>query len=732
MKQGLLSLFALFLALGVNAQTIYNFDFETDVVVTDGADTLTYAWASGINNAEFNEVDLNLDGIKDLVIFEDIGSKVLPFVKLNGKYEYKPEYATKFPPVTRWLKMVDFNCDGKEDIFTHHPFGIYVYENTSTTELSFNLLMHNTGTSMVSFVPSLFNNGSPNKSNLAVLASDVPGIADVDNDGDIDILSFGVIGSGVEFHENVSANPCEMDFRYDTRGCWGSFREGSLDNKLQLDSCGYYRNHKAAHSGSTILMFDSDGNGQKDILLGDVSFNNLVLGVNTGEDTLAHVTSSDTAFPGYDIPADITLFPSSWYMDVDNDGLKDLIASPHTAGSENYRSVWFYKNSGANNNPVFGFVEDNFMQKDMIDVGEGAMPVLYDYDKDGLTDLLISNYGYHNNSGVYDARIAYFRNTGTATDPKFDLITRDFLNLSSLGLKNSLYPTFGDLDGDTDDDLILGDADGNLQYLRNTGTNANPIYASVTTPNFEGIDVGNFATPFLVDLNSDNLLDLVIGGENGRLAYFENTGSINFPAYTNYTNTLGDVDVRNRINQGYSVPYVFMDSTSGNFQFFVGNVEGTLYHYTANNGTINDFTLMDSVLTGYDYGLRSAPTLGHLNGDEWFDMVVGGYAGGVELLYGDSTDVDSTISIDEEKQAKVNLAVFPNPTSGVFTVELQNIAVNDIVSAEVYNIMGAKITDLNFKGSKATANLSSQTNGIYLVRIETRNAIVTKRISIQH
>ena len=62
---------------------------------------LKYPWAGGLNSCTFEPVDLNLDGKLDLVIFERLGNRILPFIQ-NGTsgisdYTYHPEYAALFP-----------------------------------------------------------------------------------------------------------------------------------------------------------------------------------------------------------------------------------------------------------------------------------------------------------------------------------------------------------------------------------------------------------------------------------------------------------------------------------------------------------------------------------------------------------------------------------------------------------------------------------------------------------
>ncbi|MCB0779375.1 MAG: hypothetical protein KDC03_07565, partial [Flavobacteriales bacterium] len=44
----------------------------------------------------------------------------------------------------------------------------------------------------------------PTNANLFVTQVDVPGIVDVDGDGDLDVLTFSIFGSYMEYHKNLS------------------------------------------------------------------------------------------------------------------------------------------------------------------------------------------------------------------------------------------------------------------------------------------------------------------------------------------------------------------------------------------------------------------------------------------------------------------------------------------------------------------------------------------------
>ena len=117
--------------INVAAQTVLNRD--TTIQVIENGIIFNSPFAGGINSAQFSEIDLNLDGLMDLVVFDRSGNKIIPFININGDYTYSPIYRDAFPKVHDWLILADYNCDGKNDIYTYSSGGVAIYENISDT-----------------------------------------------------------------------------------------------------------------------------------------------------------------------------------------------------------------------------------------------------------------------------------------------------------------------------------------------------------------------------------------------------------------------------------------------------------------------------------------------------------------------------------------------------------------------------------------------------------------------
>jgi hypothetical protein len=655
---------------------------------------LKFPWAGGMNSCQFGAIDINLDGKPDLVIFDRFGNRILPFINEGStgetRYTWHPELSRLFPDLHDWVIFADYNCDGKQDIFTYSLGGVRVFKNISDTSLKFELVTN--------LLTSYYYTG---KVGILLTPVDYPAIADIDQDGDLDLLTFFGLGSYVEYHKNLSmekyGNCDSLDFKLSDK-CWGDFKESEGGNKITLDiQCPYKfpgipelscNPVAPKHTGSTLLATDLDGNGLKDLVLGDVDFPNLIALMNGGTVDSAHMISQDSTFPGNPYPVHLFSFPCCSFLDMDNDGIRDLVVSPFDPSdyvAENKRSCWFYKNSGTNDHPVFQFQTDHFFQNEMIDVGTNAYPVITDVNGDGLPELLIGNYGEYDSSWYFQgslksafiSKISYYKNTGQANDPSFHLVTDDFASLSKRhGL--AFYPAFGDLDGDGDQDMITGNADGSLTYFQNTaGPGNEPVFAPAQTQ-YQNIRAGNFSAPQLFDIDGDGLLDLVVGNQKGTLFYYHNNGTSGSPVFAHVTDSLGKVVVTNPMLSyyGYSTPFFFRDS-DGKTGLIAGCEEGKIHYYKDIDGNLaGTFTRADSLLPllcgtaiPSSFGYRTAATIVKLKDPDFMDLIAGNFSGGLNYLSHRTSPQVYTAIEEKMPAAAARFLVYPNPASSQVSIQ---------------------------------------------------------------
>jgi hypothetical protein len=738
------------------------FKWNDSIQVKIGGNYLTNPWAGGLNFIQIADIDLNMDGIKDLFVFDRTGNKIRTFINKGNPgvsdYKYDPQYESKFPPIHDWALLVDYNNDQKNDIFTYSDLGggIDVYKNISTAATGLKFQKAGTKIASIYYPDEKF----PKALNLYVSVVDVPAFADIDNDGDIDVVTFGLSSTYMEYHRNMSMElygiPDSLKFQVGNH-CWGYASEHPLSNSYRLfDTCSANvknpqivpdtkKDVAKRHDGSCELCIDLNNDGAKEFIVGDISYPNITMLTNGGTPTNSSFIAKDTAFPannGGTIPINLTLFPCAYYVDVNYDGAKDLIASPNaTKGAENCNSVVYYKNTGSNSFPVFKYEQSNFLQDNMIDVGEGAYPTFFDYDNDGLKDLFISNGGYFSSDITgFKFSIAQFKNIGNNTKPAFELITKDYLNLSTLNMQNMVV-TFGDLDGDLDSDMIIGGHEGKLNYFENIAAPGKPADFVLSEPDLKNannrvIDVGKFAAPQIMDIDKDGKNDVIIGSSNGKLSYYHNigTGTAAVPLLDSVTNFWGAVKVsRPGYIDGYSHPFVFNDK-DGTTKLLVGSESGYLRLYNQIDGNLTGvFNTIDSTYLNIWQGLRTAPFGADIDNDGYIDLIVGNYQGGVSYYKG-----MSALSIPTEKLINFNLDIYPNPASDNINIKV-NGAYGITYVLELYNLLGQVVTTKKIADNQLLLDTQPLKQGMYICKISaldnrTYKKIGTqsKRIVIQH
>lgn len=782
---------------GAEAQTELGFEFDPGVIVKIGSDTLEHAWAGGLNYVQISDIDIDYDGDMDLFIFDRSGDEISVFLTedVNGipTYRYLYGAAGLFPADIRYrCALVDYDLDGRSDIFTYGIGGLKVYRNVGNAV---------SGPLWELYSPLLQSDYLGDENNLYVSSSDIPALVDLDHDNDLDILTFNIGGERVEYHQNQSMDlygvPDSLIYVLKNE-CWGHFREDINNNSIVLNDaqspCGPGNGNvpggaqlnpngsglihgqqtifgvspqsgdpvlqsagemvKVAptfterttqplpteegavlptrHSGSTVLAIDMNDNGVYDLVLGDVAYPNLTMLMNGGSapNTNSAMISQDNNFPSNTTPASMHLFPAPFYVDVNHDGVKDLLVGANARTiSQNQKSVTYYENLGTNTLPNFVFQSKSFLQGDMIEHGLGSIPVMFDQNGDGLRDLLVANHFRYKPTLNKESTFLVYRNTGTAGQPEFTYYDDDFLGLSGLTLGLRSIPTFGDLDGDGDEDLLIGMENGQINRYTNTAGAGNPVsFGSPATLNDNtgtAINVISYAAPQLFDLNDDGLLDLIVGKKTGEIAYYENTGTAGAPVFTLMNDMLGGIDVAPNDPNGYVVPNFFrIDDTT---HLFLGAYDGKLHYYNGIDGRLHPdstFTLVSPAFRGIDVGLYSAFWVEDIDDDGLPNLFVGQDLGGLHHM---EAVPGSTVGIGEPQKPQQNWLLVPNPANAAVSLMAIGKQNGEASQVAIYNLLGEQVDALPITGT-TSLDISEYGKGVYLVVIASGATVETLRL----
>jgi len=766
----LLTLF--FFTENIKSQQLHYY-LDNNLVIQNGnGHAYPFPFTGGLIAPQFSECDLNFDNVLDLVIFDRSGNRILTYINDNkagiSSYYYAPQYEDAFPEMHSWLLMADYNQDGKMDIFTeadayYFSFGTVVYKNISSNgKLKFQKVYEPLLSYTFQYINGVIDSTYNEKNSMYTLNMDYPAIVDLDNDGDLDILTYGSFGTSISYYQNQQV---EMGLPKDSMlfalvdECWGSFTEGGSSSTITLgENCDRPRFYKksSAHQGSTLLLFDNDNDNDMDALIGDVSTENLIF-LRNGKSDLSYpvdtMIEAKTVFPNHGKQAKVNLFPAAFYKDVNNDGAKDLLVSPNVASASNLNQILFYKNAGSNNKPNFEFQQDNFLQQFMLDLGSGCVPIFWDVDGDGKEDLIVANKGNNEITLGAKDRLTLFKNISPVSDSfVFRLTDTNFLNLTAFQI-SEMKPAFGDLNNDGKQDLMIGCNNGTLYYFENTSSNPNNPSFNLISNQYKTIDVGSNSAPQIVDLDNDGLNDLVIGNSRGFIQFFKNIGTPTNPDFSQFAtiDTLGKVKVNSYFldslfdnigdligfdtiyypNSGNPTPHFVDLDNNGALDLVVGSDHGKLYTYTNIENNLNgSFTeIKDILYSPYFNDFRDTRFGGRIVPTSYFDIksqkrniMVGNYNGGLHFLKNTFGTTDTMMKVGIKNIPKNQSKVYPNPAKTEIKIEILNTqdAMTDI---EIYDMQGRlcfkeKLNYTKFTHSISVADLS---DGIYMLQIFTNS-----------
>jgi hypothetical protein len=538
-------------------------------------------------------VDIDADGDLDLFVqeysdaimfFENTGTAASPtYVWRSDQYQDLD--------ISEWFRFVDIDGDGLIDLLGEHPFSyIRHYRNVGTpAEARFELvgqIMESTGD------PLFFDR------------QNIPAIVDLDCDGRLDFF-VGRIEGTVTHYE--AERPGSARFTFLTE-LW----EG-IEIVGQIGDTGTVR-----HGANALAFADFEGDGDLDLFWGDffepgvLVIENIGRTCNTPSFQVDPVPLpyADSQTSGYNAPSPIDLD-----LDGDLDFLMGVIGGAFNPGSTSENNLYYWERVGE-----YALERRTTRFLNGIDLGSETNPAVADIDGDGDLDIVVGN---KNDASEADgARLYVYENVGSATAPRFR--QTDILQ----PVRGYYFaPEFGDLDADGDLDMFLGTWNQNVLYFRNDGTPESPTWVRDEAAGVNPPRVSN-AVPALGDIDGDGDLDLFIGQANGRIVFYRNTGSPRDAEWELVSDSFDDIRVDRR-----SAPTLVDIDADGLLDLVVGR-ESRHAVVFRNIGSLEDphFELD----TRIDLALPpiSSPVVADLDGDGVPDVLSGGVSGGLVVLIG--------------------------------------------------------------------------------------------------
>ncbi|MFT2009116.1 T9SS type A sorting domain-containing protein [Pontibacter sp. 13R65] len=719
------------------------FRLRHDLPVSTMSGQLEAPWSGGLNSPQFSTIDLNQDGQDDLFAFDRTMQKVYTWlaVQENGKwrYQYAPAYETLFPQdLVSWVLLRDYNCDGLKDIFTSSPLGIRVYRQVmgENNQISFELAED----------ALYYSNNNVRRSNMQMGSADIPIIADMDGDGDLDIvITEFSLGETMEYHRNMRVEQgldCNTLRFVQETNWWGGITEcDGCDNFVFGGFCRVAAPQHSGHDGSALLAIDLDGDGDKDLLMGNIYCDNLQMLENVGTPTKAVMESLEPSFPLNTRPAKFRMFTAPYYEDVTFDGVPDLLVAPNSSVNDSLgemqRAVWLYKNNGAEDKPDFEFVQEDFLQGQMVDLGEGAFPAFADMDGDGKPDLLVGNMASIRN-GKYTASLSLYLNTGTATEPAFTLTNDDYLGLAAKEYLR-IKPAFADINNDGVPDLVLTHSqktfnNTRISYIANTAGAGKPFQLDVSKLQLIQTTTDG-DSPCFVDVDNDGDLDLLLGKAHGGLEFHRNVGTATAPKFELETRTLGGIVpdyFRRNIYpiavdlDGNGIPELVTVDDSGVLRVYRDFTKDLSANFTEESDLLQNDVLKNIVKTRL--GRATGVAMAALGGADKLHLVVGTQAGGMYLL----EQTDGLQYNPSEPVAGLGLEVYPNPSSAYAVGEV-NIRAAEPVAVALYDGIGRTLFSSSTSFNRNhSISLKGYKAGIYFVRAtNTKGDQQVKKLVVQ-
>lgn len=478
-------------------------------------------------------------------------------------------------------------------------------------------------------------------------------------------------------------------------------------------------------------LIDLDGDGDLDLMLGargTYGDRNIRFFENTDNEDgilgneLVFTEIAGAANPIDEINGQYNNF-STTQGDIDGDGDIDVLV----ANSKGYSNAYYTGNAFTLFRSGGGttFTQENAYSAlpglPTFTYGDNDMTAtLFDLDGDGDLDLFVGN-------GTFAAsgQIRFFENNDINLPG--DAVLGDNISFTELtGVNNpfngidkgyNASVTFVDLDGDGDDDAVIGSSFG-IDFFEN---DANTFTEKFGYENpFDAFDFGEDVAPATADIDGDGFLDVVIGEKYSQsLLYFQNAQNGKFtqiegasnpfdnilnPSFDRPVPAFADIDNDSDLDLFVSVDYyqAYPSPDISRVEFFRNNGSNvfvnesspipTIQNNIAISATVNDFDDdgdMDAII-GFPSASGASFTFSRNDGGvSWVDQPTGNAPFfGVDIAIGYSENAKPImVDLDHDGDLDVVSGVHGSTISGqlAFFRNINNILLQQNAGANPFN-----------------------------------------------
>jgi hypothetical protein len=550
-------------------------------------------------------IDIDGDGDLDLFV-QELSNDLRFFENVGGanapRYEWRTDKYQGLD-IGEWYRFVDVDADGRVDLLSEERTShIRFYRNSGTPT-----------------APRFERVDSLRDSSGRAIFMDrqnIPALVDVDCDGRLDLFVGRVEGTVARYEAEA---PGSDRFVFVTEGWEGIEIVGTL-GPMTPGGGGAEEGELGPasptlrHGANALAFADFDGDGDVDLFWGDFFEPGVLLIENVGRtcsapsfevEPVALPYADSVATSGYNAPVPV---------DFDGDGRLDfamgVLGGAFNANRTSADNFYQWRRVAPDR---FELATRRFL--DGLDVGSESAPALVDLDRDGLLDLVVGS--KIDPRATETGLLFFFRNEGSARAPRLRLA--DTLRLAEA---YNQAPAFGDLDGDGRTDLVLGTWSGDVLYFRGEDPQGAAGFAADSTLAFR-LPRGSNAMPTLGDLDGDGDLDLLVGQSNGALSFYRNDGTPTAPRFELAAERLAEITTGRR-----SAPALVDLDADGLLDLVLGSEAGALT-VLRNAGTPGAARFEEDVRWNVALAPLSAPALADLDGDGVLDLVSGSMSGGV-------------------------------------------------------------------------------------------------------